>query len=306
MTLVCGTDFSASSEAALASAVLLAQRANEDVLLVYVSAFLGWQASVAADASGPAPSSGLEAALAEVKRDFERRLALEARSFEGRGVTIRTELLQGPPDERLVAIAERAQARLIVIGALGHRSASSWTLGGTADRVAQRARSPVLVVRRAETIERWIAKREPLRVLVGVDDSESSERAVAGLRQFVGSMPCEITGVHVYWPPEQSAKLGMHGSMPLDVSAAPIERALRSALEPRLALGAPPIELKCIGGLGRASDHLVQASIDLASDLVVVGNNQRKGLDKVWHGSVSHGVIARAPANVLCVPLVAR
>ena len=40
MTLVCGTDFSASSRAALASAVLLAQHANEDVLLVYVSALM--------------------------------------------------------------------------------------------------------------------------------------------------------------------------------------------------------------------------------------------------------------------------
>ena len=307
MTIVCGTDFSERAGSALSTAVLLAKRANEDVLLAYVSAFLGWQASVAAEGPAPAASgSKLEAALTEVRRDLERRLASEAKIFEGRGAAIRTEFVQGTPDERLVAIADRERAGLIVIGALGHRSGSSWTLGGTADRVAQRARSPVLVVRSAEAFEKWIAASAPLRVLVGIDESESSERAVTELRRFVGSSPCEIVGVHVYWPPEQHAKLGLHGSMALGAATAEIERALRAGLEPRLARAAPPIELRMIGGLGRAADHLVQASIDLRSDLVVVGNNQRKGLGKVWHGSVSHGVIARAAANVLCVPLVAR
>jgi nucleotide-binding universal stress UspA family protein len=308
MTLVCGTDFSDQARGALEAAVLLAKRWSDVVVLVNVSAFLGWQSSLSNEGRvplGPAAAK-LDEALAEVKRDLESRLAAEARDFESSGVPIHTEFLEGAPDECLVASAEHQRARLVVLGALGRRTAP-WRLGSTADRVAQRAKSPVLVVRHAQAFADWTAGRRPLRVLVGVDESASSAAAIAGLRSFVSSSPCGIVAAHVYWPPEQRAKRGAHGSMRIGAASAEIEQALRAELEPRLAQEGekPEIELKLIGGLGRAADHLVQASIDLDSDLIVVGNHQRKGLDKIWHGSVSHGVLDRAATNVLCIPMPA-
>lgn len=306
MTILCGTDFSAHAGDALRTAVSLAKHSNEELLLVHVSAFLGSEAPLAAGGGVTTSASAQKfaAALEEIRLDLDRRLQREVKSVEGRGVTVRSELLQGTPDEVLVTRADSSRARLIVIGALGARSSKLWTLGGTADRVSQKARVPVLVVRRAQAFEKWIGGREPLRVLVGVDDSDSCEAAVAGLQGFAAALPCKIIGVHVFWPPEQRAKSGSSEPIPLGAGHPEVEKALRSGLEKRLAPTpkGSEIELRMIGGLGRPADHLVKIAADLQSDLIVLGNHQRTGFEKFWHGSVSHRVIDRAQTNVLCVP----
>ena len=68
------------------------------------------------------------------------------------------------------------------------------------------------------------------------------------------------------------------------------------------ASGSDEIELCIVGGLGRVADHLVQIAEDKQADVITVGSHQRAGLDRFWHGSISHGVIDGAPMNVLCVP----
>jgi nucleotide-binding universal stress UspA family protein len=306
MTILCGTDFSAHAGQALQTAAWLAQRSREELVLIHVSSFLGWRATLADEGGIPATrsESKVDAALDEVKHDLEQRLEHEAEPFAAKGVSLRTELLEGVPDEVLVARAEKSAARLIVIGALGRRSVQSWTLGSTADRTAQRARVPVLVVRRAQAFEKWIDGSEPLRILLCVDDSDTCDHAIAGLERFVTSTPCTITGAHVYWPPEQRSKHGASGPIPIGAAPPEIESALKSELERRLARNPCKIriDLRLIGGLGRPADHLVKVAADLHSDLIVVGTHQRTGLDKLWHGSVSHGVIDRADTNVLCIP----
>jgi nucleotide-binding universal stress UspA family protein len=309
MTILLGTDFSPHSEEALRAAAALAKRSSEEVALLHVSAFLGWQASESAQRSKPEISatrdpSQLASALDAVRLDLEQRLERATRSLERAGVKSTSEMLQGTPDEILVERAAVIRARCIVIGALGRRSPEQWSLGGTADRVAARASVPVLVVRRAQPIVSWCESGTPLRILLGVDDSLSCDKASAALADFVASSPCAITGVHVYWPPEQRAKTGSRGPVPLGSGNVDVERALRSDLEKRVArcASARGFALRMVGGLGRPADHLVHAASELGADLIVVGNHQRTGLDRFWNGSVSRGVIERAETNVLCVP----
>jgi len=66
-----------------------------------------------------------------------------------------------------------------------------------------------------------------------------------------------------------------------------------------------PVPLRFIGGLGRPADHLAQVAAEDKTDLLVIGTHQRTGASRIWHGSVSHDVIARAPANVVVVPVPA-
>jgi nucleotide-binding universal stress UspA family protein len=44
---------------------------------------------------------------------------------------------------------------------------------------------------------------------------------------------------------------------------------------------------------------------DEGADVLVVGTHQRRGMDRLWHGSVSRGVLGLAPTSVACVPLLA-
>jgi nucleotide-binding universal stress UspA family protein len=66
------------------------------------------------------------------------------------------------------------------------------------------------------------------------------------------------------------------------------------------------LDLRMIGGLGRVADHLLQIAESNRSDLVVVGTRQETGLARIWHGSVSHGIIDLAPVSVVSVSSPAR
>jgi nucleotide-binding universal stress UspA family protein len=81
-----------------------------------------------------------------------------------------------------------------------------------------------------------------------------------------------------------------------------VEQALERECKERLAPLAGQVTTRLLGGLGRVADHLVQIAVEERADLVVVGNRQRSGLQRLWHGSVSHGVLELAPTSVACVP----
>jgi nucleotide-binding universal stress UspA family protein len=299
VTILCGTDFSERAGDALAVAARLAKRANEPLALIHVSAFLGWQAALTTtDAGAGGESMAMRSALDEVRRDLARRIEREAKTAEAAGAQVAAEIVRGIPDEVLVARAAREHASLIVVGALGRRTEPAWTLGSTADRIAHTARSPVLVVRRAEPFVRWLDQGEPLRVLVGIDTSSSCDAALAGLAAFTKSAPCAVTAVHVYWPPDLRAK---GHSISIGEGHPEAERVLRAELASRIA-SCRAIELRLIGGMGRPADHIAQLAAEIGSDLVVVGTHQRSGVDWVWHGSVSYGVVAHARTSVLCIP----
>jgi nucleotide-binding universal stress UspA family protein len=302
VTVLCGTDFSERAGDALVVAARLAKRSSEPLALVHVSAFLGWQASLSAgDAGAAGESTVMRTALEEVRRDLAQRLAREAKKAEALCPNVTAEIVRGMPDEVIVARAAREHASVVVVGALGRRTEPAWTLGSTADRIAHKSRSPVLVVRRAQPFEKWLEHGEPLRALVGIDTSASCDNALDGLAKFTHSSTCEMTAVHVYWPPDLREK---GHSIAIGEARPEAERKLRDELASRVARipSCRPVELRLIGGMGRPADHIAQLAAEIGSDLVVVGTHQRSGVDWLWHGSVSYGVIAHAKTNVLCIP----
>jgi nucleotide-binding universal stress UspA family protein len=86
-----------------------------------------------------------------------------------------------------------------------------------------------------------------------------------------------------------------------------IERVLRRDLTAKVnqLLGDEQAEIRIQVGFGRAADHLIQLAEEEQSELLVVGTHQRKGLSKVWHGSVSQGVLHHARTSVACIPAAA-
>jgi nucleotide-binding universal stress UspA family protein len=270
MRILCGTDFTPPADEAADVARMLAARTGGTLRLVHVV------------------------------DEGDRKQAPSAASSADSEVA----LLFGAPDEAIVAEAERIGADLIVVGALGRRSRPRWRLGSTADRIAQQAGCPVLVVRDAEPFRRWANSGGSLKIAIGLDTGESAEALVHSLGRFAEAGPCSLIGIHAFWPPEARERLRLRGGLPLgaghpEVDAA-IERELRATLP--TTSGGTPIELRIVGGLGRIADHVIQVAEDWKADVVAVGSHQRSGFERLWHGSVSHGVIDGAPMSVLCVP----
>jgi nucleotide-binding universal stress UspA family protein len=86
----------------------------------------------------------------EVRREkdafFERLLAHTRNEAEAAGVELEVELRPGHAAELIVRVAEEKQADLIVLGHKGH-FLRNHLLGSTADRVAEHADCPVMIVK---------------------------------------------------------------------------------------------------------------------------------------------------------------
>lgn len=193
------------------------------------------------------------------------------------------------------ALAEASHsARLLVVGAGDHR-----TLGGHAVKIAHRTHCPLVVWRKP------VARRtgKPLPVVVGIDESDDSTRALAEAFDIAGALHAPLMVVHMW---EIGAAVGMgdlggQGNMDwklldvlqsqqrqrMDELVAPLARQYRNAHVDKVFQDVSPAK-----GL---------ADLSREAQLVVVGSHGRGKLADAIFGSVSQNLIHHAECPVLVV-----
>jgi nucleotide-binding universal stress UspA family protein len=75
-----------------------------------------------------------------------------AQKLREAGVDILVEVLEGPPANAILNVADVRQCDLIIVGSRGHGSLASLLLGSVSHRVLSHARVPVMVVRAVEEV----------------------------------------------------------------------------------------------------------------------------------------------------------
>lgn len=287
MAIVVGTDFSEHAHEAVSVAAAIAKKLGTSLALVHVAE----------------PATIRRTAPAErhaVLAPLEQQLAAEAERLRRDGVAVEHEVLTGIPDEAIVGYARQHEARMIVASALGWRSAKRWRLGSVAERIAETARCPFLMVRSAAPLLDWCRGKHPLKVVVGDDFSSTAEAALRWVPELRRVGPLELVVTHAYWPMTESSRLGMYRP---EQGSAEVESILRRDLAERmLRLGEGQARLRIVMSYGRVADPLVMLAAEEKADLLILGTHQRRGLGRVWHGSVSHTSMHLAPMAVACVP----
>ncbi|HET7501143.1 MAG TPA: universal stress protein [Kofleriaceae bacterium] len=283
MPIICGTDLSEASRAALDVACALAmQRGELDVMLVHV-----------ADAE---PGELAEAQLAPLRA----RLAAQART--GDAPLVRTELLVGPPDQTLVRLAATTHSDLIVIAAQSRGDRLS-RLGTTASSVIARTHVPVIVVRDAAPWLQFARGTRPLRILLGIDDSATCDLGVQWTLALGKRGPIDVVLGAIYYPDDAAAHYGLpaRGLVEADPD---IERLMERDLIRRFAgsgaPASPAVRARARRGLGRIGDHMIELANEEQVDAIVVGTGQKTGLGRL--GSVSSVIVQDARQSVVCVP----
>jgi nucleotide-binding universal stress UspA family protein len=298
MPVVCATNLSEPSVRAATAAAAIAARLGEPLWLLGV-----------VDTEHPTPEA--PASHAEARK----RLEAEASRLRTPAVSVYSRLLEGPPVQVLEADEVARHARLMVIAAEGWGATSRLRRAPVPERLAQQARAPVLTVRRdGESLADWARGRRRLAVLVGVDDSPTARAAVAWVHELRRVGPCDVVAATVCSPVEERERLGIHTPVHLElldpvvrrmeVLDPQVERVLLRELGERVGElpGEGAVELHLEPGFGRPADHLLHVAHERGVDLVVVGTHQREGLARLWHGSVSAGVLRHAGQSVACVP----
>ncbi|MBB5155996.1 universal stress protein [Saccharopolyspora phatthalungensis] len=240
-----------------------------------------------------------EAVTLEPMRDAAER-AVEDMAAECRqklpGLDVWTEVRLGHPATVLTDAAARAS--VLVLGSPTLSRTRRVLLGSTAAEVVRTAYVPVIVVR-GEPERAQALTPEFDRVVVGVDGSECSARAIEFACDFAARHDAELTAILAYTeqPPDM---LPPNRGWRFDSDT--IEACRRELSESLAGWGERYPDLVVhqeVMAVEHPAEALLAAAVD--ADLLVVGTHGRGIIRTALFGSVSHAVLHYAPCPVAVV-----
>lgn len=178
---------------------------------------------------------------------------------------------------------------LVVVGASSHHGAAAFWLGSTPRHVVRHSPCPVVVVRGAAT------RGRPERIVVGVDGSRASDRALQWAGDEADLHQVSLLIVHSWLYPYLAAETASSQARDLtNVDAACLlERAVESARE-RFAV-------EVTGELVEAGPSSGLLEVVRDGDLLVVGSRGRGALAANLFGSTVNTVLDRCAVPVVVV-----
>lgn len=162
------------------------------------------------------------------------------------GATVIAELHRGHADEVVTARARDTRGVLIVLGALGMRAPAQRFLGSIAERTAEIAPVPTLIVRQGAALEQWLRGKRPLRVFLGFDFTVTAEAAADWVREVSAAGPCAITMGHLNWPREDERRFGVLDRPPASGNSPRLQELLTRPVGERVqaTLGEAHVEVR--------------------------------------------------------------
>lgn len=289
MNLLCGTDFSPNASDATQVAAGLAQQFQDTLTLVHASV------PPVDDGIPPEVWSPVEAAL-------RSQLESQATPLRNSGLAVETRLESGSPVDVLTRLAEPGRCRMIVLSSIGRVALTRVLLGSTADRVAESAAVPTLVVRRSIALADWRKGRRPLRLFVAADFSAASDAALQFARSWSHAGPIELIIGHVADADREQERRSANSAVSPDCAS--LRKAVEGELRERASLFTETSTFEL--ALELSSLDPATVLIELAkkhrADLIMTGTHQIHGVRRLWHHSVSRALLADAAINVAVVP----
>ena len=292
--ILCGTDFSPQASAAMRVAAAWSARAGQSLRLVHV-----WEATIADEAMFALQASACESLRATLEAEAD---VLRA-EFQ---IPITTSVVAGSVYEQVLREAVACDAEFIVVASVGRGMRHGWLLGSNAERIAQRATIPVLVVRDAPPLLAWMATAHELKVSVCVDLTPASRAALRWARGLGRMGACSLQLEYVAWPPAELRFAAYRGEIAQAGDWSELETAL--AADVALWSGAEAGHatahetVRAAVNWGRPDAALVESAHASGSALIVAGSHRRSHIARLWQGSVTRGLLHRADTNVACVP----
>lgn len=293
LSIICGTDFSEPAAQAVDVAAAIARRSGAKLVLLHAAEHAGVIAEP--------PEAGQ--AFITVQ---SRQLHEAAETLRSLGTRVEEAFAFGPADKALVEMAAERQARMIVTAAVGRTR--RLLMGSVAVRTAETATVPTLVVRQGQRLAEWAKGKQRLRIVIGDDFSVTGESALRFIADLAKLGPCDITVVHVDWPPDEQRKYNLRGPVSLTENNPEVQRALEAKLtaRTRAVLGNHKCAMRVVPCWGRVDGYLLSLASEAGADLVVLGTHQRHGVERFRLGSVSRAVLNDALVSVAVVPMQER
>jgi len=220
-------------------------------------------------------------------------LVAEVRAAAGVDVEVDVTVVAGAPAEHLVRSTE--DAGLLVVGSRGRGGVRSTLLGSVALHCATSAACPVVVVHPGPDTPSLPpgARTTSPRVVVGLDDSDAAQAALAHAVHVAGELDADVEAVVAVQPPVYWSEVDVIAPL-ADVQEVALARA-----RDQVAQVPAGSRVSVLAADGPAGAVLVERSAGAA--LLVVGSRSRSRLPGMLLGSVAlHCVVhARCPVMVV-------
>jgi nucleotide-binding universal stress UspA family protein len=136
-----------------------------------------------------------------------------------------------------------------------------------------------------------------MKILMGIDDSKSSENLVSALVTQFRTENAEILALHVLEPVEPVAAPEMaQGYAPeLDDQKKPAFQLLEQGASELRSAG---FSVRTSVEIGDARETIIETAITWGADLILVGSHGQRGIQSFLLGSVSESVARHAKCSV--------
>jgi nucleotide-binding universal stress UspA family protein len=207
-----------------------------------------------------------------------------------------TEIAVGRPDEELARVAGEYGADLIVVGRHGERPGIWDRLGGTAERVLNRSKLPVLVVSGAP-------RTPPRSILAAVDESAATATVLEWTRALARRFDASATVLHVVSPilVNPGSAIAAGALMPPAAgfgNEADVREAAEAWLNEEVGGESAP-RLDPVVAIGLPAQTILAEAETRGSELVVLGSRGAGTAGRLVLGSVSTAVLRGADRPVL-------
>lgn len=292
-TVLCPTDFSDVSARAETYAAALARHYDASLHLLHVDPPMPVMA--------PYGEIPVDARMFEEQREVaEAELVKAGARARAGGVTVETTMKGGHPAREILALADRAQADMLVIGTHGRGGVEHLLLGSVAEKIMRKAACPVLVVPPGAP-----GDSDALfsRILCPIDGSAASAHALTYALSLAQETDGHVTLLYVVEPVpaagefgaldvEEYRRAGEEHARKVLRDAVPDDVRTWCRLDERVATGKP-------------SERILDAATTERADVIVMGVRGRGAIDLLAFGSTTNEVIRRAGCPVLAVHPVA-
>lgn len=283
--ILVATDFSASAERALETALAIAAPSRAEVHLAHAL-------EVIAPPLSPYAVSIPDELIGAAREAAGKKLAAAEAKVRARGVATSSALGSVPAALSTAARAREIGADLVVVGSHGHTGVKRFLLGSVAEHTVAQSPVSVLVVRGEGHAE------APKTIVVGTDFSPASEGAVklaADWARAFGAQLHLVNGLQLTMPFLAPYEVSVPDAF-IDASYAEAKKKLAA-----IADGLAGIDVHATVLSAAPHDALDAIAARVTADLIVTGSRGLTGVKHLVLGSVAERTLRHAPCSVLIV-----
>jgi nucleotide-binding universal stress UspA family protein len=240
-----------------------------------------------------------------LERPLRSYLEKRAGELSSLGVKASPLVVQGNVANEILDFAEKNDINLVIISTHGYGGPSIWPLGSVSNKILQKSRIPILLIRSREP-ETVLREKELRKILVSLDGSQFAEGVIPHVEGLVEGTDNEVILIRII-EPLQIPDVVRHTAgfdeekYEEELTARAEKEAKRYLSKKESALRTKGLNVSSTSLLGMPAQTILQYAEDNSVSLIALSTHGFSGITKWAYGSVASKIIESSSKPVLLV-----